>query len=369
MVAAHRGPATDADREPDVFVRPVPTHLAGVTRVVAATVLAGAAPGHLTAWRVLAAGDIMRVSVIIPCYNAARFIGETLQSVLSQTHVDTWAIVVDDRSTDGTADIAERFGPRVRVIRQHQQGGVSAARNAALAIADGEAIAFLDGDDRWHPEKIARQVAYLEAHPECGVVHTAVRHINDAGDEIARPGGAIPWRIASGNCLGDLLMHNTITTSTVLIRRTTLGADRFPEDLRMGEDWDLWLRLAARTGFGYLSDPLTDYRIHDSNVTRNLERVLTARLEVIDRALTRGLNLVQRRAAMGHRQWVFAGLGHLAYDRGDLPQARSLFRQAGRHLDRVGVIRLLALSTPAFVRERVRDKWKKWKSGRSGKVS
>jgi glycosyltransferase involved in cell wall biosynthesis len=335
---------------------------------VAAAVLAGVAPGHLPAWGVLAACDVMRVSVIIPCYNAARFIGETLQSVLSQTHVDTCAIVVDDRSTDGTADIVERFGPRVTMIRQHQQGGVSAARNAALAIADGEAVAFLDGDDRWHPEKIARQVAYLEAHPECGVVHTAVRHINDAGDEIPRPGGAIPWRIAAGDCLGDLLMHNTITTSTVLVRRAALGADRFPEDLRVGEDWDLWLRLAARTEFGYLGDPLTDYRIHDSNTTRNLERVLTARLAVIDRALTRGLNFVQRRAAMGHRQWVLAGLGHLAYDRGDLPQARTLFRRAGRHLDRVGVMRLIALSTPSFVREPIRDKWKKWKKWKSGKV-
>jgi glycosyltransferase involved in cell wall biosynthesis len=302
---------------------------------------------------VLAAGDIMRVSVIIPCYNAARFIGETLQSVLAQTHADTCAIVVDDGSTDGTAEIAERFGPRVRVIRQ-QQGGVSAARNAALAIADGEAIAFLDGDDRWHPEKITRQVAYLEAHPECGLVHTAVRHINDAGDEIARPGGAIPWRIAAGNCLGDMLAHNTITTSTVLVRRAALGADGFPEDLRLGEDWDLWLRLAARTEFGYLAEPLTDYRIHDSNTTRNLDRALTARLTVLDRAVARGLDAVHRRAVMDHRQWVFAGLGHLAYDRGDFQQARTLFKQAGRRLDRVGIVRLIAASVPGFVREPLR---------------
>ena len=312
----------------------------------------------------LAASDVMRVSVVIPCYNAARFLGETLQSVLAQTHADTSAIVVDDCSTDATAEIAERFGARVRVIRQHEQGGVSAARNAALAVADGDAIAFLDGDDRWHPEKIARQVAYLEAHPEAGVVHTAVRHINDAGDEIDRPGGPIPWRIADGECLGDLLAHNTITTSTVLVRRAVLGADRFPLDLHLGEDWDLWLRLAARTSFGYLAEPLTDYRLHDSNTTRNLERGLQARLTVIDRALARGLKGVDRRAAVGHRQWVFAGLGHLAYDRGDLQQARTLFLRAGRHLDRVGIVRLIALSTPDFVREQVRRKWKKWKSGK-----
>jgi glycosyltransferase involved in cell wall biosynthesis len=309
---------------------------------------------------VFAASDVMRVSVIIPCYNAARFLGETLQSVLAQTHADTSAIVVDDCSTDGTADIAARFGARVRVIRQHRQGGVSAARNAALAVADGDAIAFLDGDDRWHPEKIARQVAYLEAHPEAGVVHTAVRHIDDASDEIDRPGGPIPWRIADGECLADLLAHNTITTSTVLVRRAVLGADRFPEDLRLGEDWDLWLRLAARTAFGYLAEPLTDYRLHDSNTTRNLQRGLHARLTVIDRALARGIEGVYRRAAVGHRQWVFAALGHHAYDRGDLQQARTLFRKAGRHLDRVGVMRLLALSTPRIVRECMRGCWRRF---------
>jgi hypothetical protein len=151
----------------------------------------------------------------------------------------------------------------------------------------------------------------------------------------------------------------------VLVRRSALRADRFAEDLRLGEDWDLWLRLAARTQFGYLGEPLTDYRIHDSNTTRNLERVLNARLVAMDRALARGLDAAHRRAAIAHRQWVFAGLGHLAYDRGDLHQARTLFLQAGRHLDRVGVMRLLALSTPRFVRERARRCWRRIHAART----
>jgi glycosyltransferase involved in cell wall biosynthesis len=291
----------------------------------------------------------MRVRVIIPCYNAALFIAEALESVLRQTHADTSAIVVDDGSTDGTADIAERFGPRVRVIRHGQKGGPSAARNVALDVADGDAVAFLDGDDRWHPEKIARQVAYLEAHPECGLIHTAVRHIDAAGQEIDRPGGPIPWRIAEGSCLGDLLAHNTITTSTVLVRRDALGTERFPEDLRAGEDWDLWLRLAARTEIGYLAEPLTDYRVHDSNTTRCLELVLKGRLAVTDRVLARGLAPRHRRAALRHRRGVLAGLAHVAYERGDFRQARVLFRQAGTAIDLLGAVRYVAAALPQSV--------------------
>jgi glycosyltransferase involved in cell wall biosynthesis len=291
----------------------------------------------------------MRVSVIIPCYNMARFIGEALESVLTQTHRDTVAIVVDNGSTDGTAEIAASFGRRVTVLRQPQRSGPSAARNAALAVADGGAVAFLDGDDRWHPEKVARQVAFLAAHPAHGVVHTAVRHIDARGQEIERPGGAIPWRIAEGECLRDLLAHNTITTSTVLVRRETLGADGFPVDLFAGEDWDLWLRLAARTRVGYIAEPLTDYRVHDQNTTRSLELVLNGRLAVTERVLARGLAARDRRVAMRHRKGVLTGLGHIAYERGELTRARALYREAGTCLDALGVARYVATALPAPV--------------------
>ena len=291
----------------------------------------------------------MRVSVIIPCYNAARFIAEALESVLRQTHADTVAIVVDNGSTDKTAEIAEAFGARVTVIRQPGKSGPAAARNAAVEVADGGAIAFLDGDDRWHPEKVARQLAFLEAHPDYGVVHTAVRHIDAGGDDIDRPGGAIPWRIAQGECLGGLLAHNTITTSTVLVRRETLGADRFPVDLFAGEDWDLWLRLAARTRIGYLEEALTDYRVHDQNTTRCLDLVLGGRLAVTDRVLARGLAPRHRRAAVRHRKGVLAGLGHVAYERGELTQARALFREAGACIDTLGAVRYVAAALPGSV--------------------
>jgi glycosyltransferase involved in cell wall biosynthesis len=308
----------------------------------------------------------MRVSVIIPCYNAARFIAEALDSVIRQTHQDTVAIVVDNGSTDGTAEIAESVGPRVTVLRQGARSGPSAARNAALDVADGDAIAFLDADDRWHPEKIARQVALLAAHPTCGVVHTAVRHIDAEGREIDRPGGAIPWRMAQGECLGDLLAHNTITTSTVLVRRETLGAERFPVDLFAGEDWDLWLRLATRTLVGYLAEPLTDYRVHDQNTTRSLELVLGGRLAVTERVLARGLAPRHRRTAMRHRKGVLAGLGHLTYERGNLPQARALYREAGTCIDALGVARYVATVVPAPVWAPLRWCWNRLRAADSG---
>ena len=308
----------------------------------------------------------MRVSVIIPCYNAARFIAEALESVVQQTHADTVAIVADNGSTDGTAKIAESFGSRVTVLRLGKRSGPSAARNAALEIADGDVVAFLDGDDRWHPDKIARQLAFLAAHPGYGVVHTAVRHIDAEGREIDRPGGAIPWPIAEGECLGDLIAHNTITTSTVLVRRETLGADRFPVDLFAGEDWDLWLRLATRTRIGYLEERLTDYRVHDQNTTRSLDLVLNGRLAVTERVLARGLAPRHRRAAMRHRKGVLTGLGHVAYERGDLRQARSLYRAAGTRIDALGIARYVATVVPAPVWAPFRWFWNRLRASDSG---
>lgn len=295
----------------------------------------------------------MRVTVVVPCFNTARFIGETLESALQQTHADTTVIVVDDGSTDGGVEIAEGFGGRVTVVRQ-QNAGPSAARNRAIAMADGDCIAFLDADDRWRQDKLARQLAFLADHDDCGLVHAGVRHIDRAGHDIARPGGGEPPP-AHGLCLTRLLDRNTIITSTVIVRRGILGSDRFSIDLQAGEDWDLWLRLASRTRIGYVAETLVDYRLHDRNITRCQESMLRARLVVADRALARGLASAPRSAAKRHRRRVFAGLGHFAYEREDMDGARDLFRRAGPSLDGPGALRLIAASLPPWVRRPVRQ--------------
>src|SRR5262245_41508013 len=113
----------------------------------------------------------MRVSVVIPCYNARPYLEETIRSVFSQTFTPCEILVVDDGSSDGSAHVAEGFGDRVRVIRQRNQGEC-AARNAGLQAACGEWIAFLDADDVWKPNKLELQVAAVRRHEEVVCVHS-----------------------------------------------------------------------------------------------------------------------------------------------------------------------------------------------------
>ena len=112
-----------------------------------------------------------RVSVVVPTYNCARFLGRTIDSALRQTYRDFEIIVVDDGSTDGTQALIAAYEESVRYVYQTNQGA-SAARNAALSRASGEFIAYLDADDLWRPDKVIRQVEFLDAHSTCGFVHT-----------------------------------------------------------------------------------------------------------------------------------------------------------------------------------------------------
>jgi glycosyltransferase involved in cell wall biosynthesis len=306
----------------------------------------------------------MRVNVIIPCHNAARYLAEALASVLGQTHEATSAIVVDDGSTDATVAIARGFGERVTVLRQ-VKSGVSAARNRGIDAARGECIAFLDADDRWHPDKLSRQVAYLAGHPECALVHTAIRHIDSQGLVTGRPHNAALRLQTRGECLAVLLSRNTITTSSVLLRREVVREERFLTGLHAAEDWDLWLRLASQTQVGYLEEELTDYRFHDSNTIRQAELMLAGELTVIERALARVRLPADRRAAAQRRRRILAALGDAAYERDDMAVARRFFARAGRPADSGGLVRYVAAWLPGFVRGPARMCWRRFSSDAS----
>lgn len=211
------------------------------------------------------------VSVVVGVYNKERHVGECLRSVLAQTYPRFELIVVDDGSTDGSAaEIAQIQDARIRAVRRPANSGhPGKVRNQALRLAQGAYCAFLDADDAWLPEKLARQVAYMEAHPEFLFSHTGCRVIDaDGKDLYVRHGGIYP---PPGDCFADLVKHCFICTSTVMVRTELVGrvGDFSEEDcFRSGQDYEFFVRCAKATGIGILADPLARYRLHAGTVSR-----------------------------------------------------------------------------------------------------
>jgi glycosyltransferase involved in cell wall biosynthesis len=222
------------------------------------------------------------VSVIMPAFNSAGVIGAAIDSALGQRGVATEIIVVDDGSTDGTGRILEQYGNSIRVIRQANQGAY-VARNAAAEIATGEWLAFLDADDLWAVDKLARQLDL--ATPEVGMVYSDCANLDESGRVSGRVSDA--HELVEGRIFDSLLTINFISTSTVLMRRkdfTELGG--FTTEIRGCADWDLWLRYAIEgREVRVCRDALAQYRWHEGQMSKNFLARQRDRLTVIRRAI------------------------------------------------------------------------------------
>ena len=183
-----------------------------------------------------------RVSVVTPCFNAARFIPATVQSVRGQTLVDWEMVVVDDGSSDGSPELLERLGdPRVRVLRQ-ANAGPSAARNTGIAAARGTYIAFLDADDIALPHRLAAQASVLDADPGLAAAASGYEWIDAQGGILpAAHAWQFPFEL---NTLRDWLFDCPLVPSATMIRRDAcIALGGFEVSLRGGEDWHFWMRL------------------------------------------------------------------------------------------------------------------------------
>ncbi len=221
-----------------------------------------------------------RVSVIVPVYNGAAHIVETVESVLAQTYTDLELIVVDDGSTDGTAELLRPYRGQIRLVQQENQG-VSAARNHGLRLALGDFVLFLDGDDILYRDKLKQQVALLEADHLLGAVHSGWRLV----DEYGRPLRNIrPWQQVPELTLPAWLQWKPVFLGAMLFRRSWLQRiDGFRTDLRQAEDTDFLLRLAlAGCPMGWLKRITIDYRQHGLGVTRNGRRQAKDMFTVLD---------------------------------------------------------------------------------------
>jgi glycosyltransferase involved in cell wall biosynthesis len=222
------------------------------------------------------------VSVVIAAHNQARWLGEAIESVRAQTFQDWELLVVDDGSTDDTPAVLARYAAdsRVRSIAQ-ARAERSAARNLGIAATSGTFVAFLDADDLWLPEKLAKQVAAISASPAAVLCYTPARFVDEAGRPLAL---RKPPRTIAGDVFADLVRGNLLIIASVLVRRPCLlDVGCFDATLAAYgcEDWDLWLRLTRRWPVVVVDEELTRYRVHAGNTDR--DRVLASALLVIDK--------------------------------------------------------------------------------------
>jgi glycosyltransferase involved in cell wall biosynthesis len=267
------------------------------------------------------------VSVVIPCFNYANFVGAAIRSAMAQSYRPLRIVVVNDGSTDGFEKAVAAFGNQIDVINQANLG-VSAARNRGIEASKSEFVAFFDADDMWEPEKIARQVAVLQSRSDCALVHTRAAFIGCRSERIARTRSAWQEHPAEGSCTLELLAHNTIIASSVLVRRSALD----PEPFRgtQCEDWDLWLRLSLKSRIAFIDDALTLYRVHGSNKSLRAQDMHRGTVGVLDRLLKEDLQPEIRHAARRHRREAIRWLAHSEYENGNLKEAGCLFAKAAR---------------------------------------
>lgn len=207
--------------------------------------------------------DSPLVSVCIGTYNRENTIRECLDSVFSQTYGNLEVIVADNASTDGTLEIVRSYGESLRILRRETNSGMcSTTRNMAVREAKGEYIAFLDSDDSWHPDKLSKQIRFMESNPSIPLCHTYC-HVMDADSRIAgiRHEGRLP---PTGRCFDALLDHCWITISSVVMRHFLYGeCGPFTETLpfgQSGEDYEFFLKVARRHEIGLVNEVLTNYR-------------------------------------------------------------------------------------------------------------
>ncbi|MCB0207878.1 MAG: glycosyltransferase [Anaerolineae bacterium] len=223
------------------------------------------------------------VSVIIPAYNQGDYLAEAIESVLTQTYPHFEIVVVDDGSTDNTAEVAQSYSdPRVRYIYR-ENGGLSAARNTGLEHASGELITFLDSDDLFLPEKLSVLITAMDNNPAVGLAAGQAIMIDDQSRRLDKMiDSPLPENQA------QLLLGNPIHVGSVVVKREWLAqVEPFDESFRACEDWDMWIRLAkAGCQMCWLPVPVSLYRVHAAQMTRGAERMRTAMLATLDKTFS-----------------------------------------------------------------------------------
>ncbi|NNE99536.1 MAG: glycosyltransferase [Pyrinomonadaceae bacterium] len=253
--------------------------------------------------------SIPQVSVVIPAYNAERYLAASIESVFQQTY-DRWELlVIDDGSTDSTGEIAGSYGNAAVKYFFTPNGGVSRARNIGIENASGKYVAFLDADDVWEPEKLEIQMDVLDRETNVKACYSAFFLVDENLNEVG-----VRRSKRKSNALNDLMLSGNVvaTPSTVIAEKDLFSqVGGFDTDLSLCADWEMWIRLATKTEFAYIDEPLLKYRVHESNMSNNPRVLESDTILLLEKAFSLGgmpKNITdQKKLSYAKNFMIFAG--------------------------------------------------------------
>jgi glycosyltransferase involved in cell wall biosynthesis len=268
-----------------------------------------------------------RISVIIPTYNASKYVTKAIDSVLVQDYINLEIIIIDDGSTDNTQKVLDNYKDKIRYVYQ-DNGGAAKARNTGIKLANGDYIAFLDADDLWLPDKLGKQMNFFNHYPQYSMVFTDMSHSVD--DEIVYKSYLKERRykyVSNGSIYENLLRECFIFTPTVMIKRKCFEkVGIFKEYLKISEDLDLWLRIADKYLIGFLDEPLVIRRKHETNLTGNRLLYISSNIQMMEEIYikNKGHKIREKilKKELGYRYFQ---LGYYFFELSQQKQARNSF--------------------------------------------
>jgi len=271
----------------------------------------------------------MKVSVVITCYNYAKYIEICLDSVLAQSFRDFEVIIVNDGSTDDSEEKILKYTERdnFRYIYQGNSGQ-ACAKNTGFRNARGEFIAFLDADDFWEPSKLERQVPYFD-DPDVGVVYSRSRFVDAEGRDLILDLSSRCFETHSGYVTKPLFVDNFVPFSSSIVRRKCLEElGVFDESLKMGIDWDLWLRISTKYKFVGIDAQLLVYRVgHSGQMSKNIEVRQACSDRIMTKFLERFPGILDSRSLEMAWEYTYRNRGEY-YRSKDPAMALGFFRKA-----------------------------------------
>ena len=266
--------------------------------------------------------------MVIATYNMAEYLPLAIRSALAQTYEPIEVIVIDDGSTDGTSEAVRPFLSDARFSYQkHKNGGQAVAKNRGIRGSKGQYVAFLDADDVWVPEKLELQMPLFSQSEAVGVVYSALTYIDEAGRELGRP----VHKLYRGRVSGPMLVFNFIGFPTSVVRRECFERlGRFDENLRMGIDYDLWLRFSTQYEFDYVEQPLVRYRQWPGQMSINWNSRYLTGIAIMKRFLHEFPDVVNKRTVNYAWAHTYAGFGSCARGAGRRIEALRLYLRALR---------------------------------------